>query len=90
MIKVLSNFPGGGAVKFNLYLQIRFKLFKLWIVAFHWPRGFDFYQNDGIARFKALQFSVATSESKLADFRGKNIGIVFQFFQLVPTLIIHH
>ena len=30
----------------------------------------------------------ALSESRLAGFRGKNIGIVFQFFQLVPTLSI--
>ncbi len=28
------------------------------------------------------------SESRLADFRGQNIGIVFQFFQLVPTLTV--
>lgn len=28
------------------------------------------------------------SESKLATWRGKNIGIVFQFFQLIPTLTI--
>lgn len=28
------------------------------------------------------------SESHLADFRGRNIGIVFQFFQLVPTLTV--
>lgn len=28
------------------------------------------------------------SESKLASWRGKNIGIVFQFFQLIPTLTI--
>ena len=28
------------------------------------------------------------SESALADFRGNNIGIVFQFFQLVPTLTV--
>jgi putative ABC transport system ATP-binding protein len=28
------------------------------------------------------------SESRLADFRGRNIGIVFQFFQLVPTLTV--
>ena len=27
-------------------------------------------------------------ESKLAKWRGKNIGIVFQFFQLIPTLTI--
>lgn len=27
-------------------------------------------------------------ESALASFRGKNIGIVFQFFQLIPTLTI--
>ena len=34
---------------------------------------------EGIARL---------SESELADFRGRNIGIVFQFFQLVPTLTV--
>jgi putative ABC transport system ATP-binding protein len=28
------------------------------------------------------------SESALAEFRGNNIGIVFQFFQLVPTLTV--
>lgn len=28
------------------------------------------------------------NESKLAQWRGKNIGIVFQFFQLIPTLTI--
>jgi putative ABC transport system ATP-binding protein len=28
------------------------------------------------------------SESKLAGWRGRNIGIVFQFFQLIPTLTI--
>jgi putative ABC transport system ATP-binding protein len=28
------------------------------------------------------------SESELASWRGKNIGIVFQFFQLIPTLTI--
>ncbi len=28
------------------------------------------------------------NESKLASWRGKNIGIVFQFFQLIPTLTI--
>jgi putative ABC transport system ATP-binding protein len=30
----------------------------------------------------------AMNESKLASWRGKNIGIVFQFFQLIPTLTI--
>ena len=28
------------------------------------------------------------SESTLADWRGRNVGIVFQFFQLLPTLTI--
>jgi putative ABC transport system ATP-binding protein len=28
------------------------------------------------------------SETKLASFRGRNIGFVFQFFQLVPTLTV--
>lgn len=28
------------------------------------------------------------SESQLASWRGKNIGVVFQFFQLIPTLTI--
>ncbi len=28
------------------------------------------------------------SESRLAEWRGKNVGIVFQFFQLIPTLTI--
>lgn len=26
------------------------------------------------------------NESQMADWRGKNIGIIFQFFQLIPTL----
>lgn len=30
----------------------------------------------------------ALNESNLATWRGKNIGIVFQFFQLIPTLTI--
>ena len=30
----------------------------------------------------------ALGESELASWRGKNIGIVFQFFQLVPTLTV--
>jgi len=30
----------------------------------------------------------ALNESRLAKWRGKNIGIVFQFFQLIPTLTI--
>lgn len=28
------------------------------------------------------------NESSLAEWRGKNVGIVFQFFQLIPTLTI--
>jgi putative ABC transport system ATP-binding protein len=28
------------------------------------------------------------SENKLARFRGKNIGVIFQFFQLLPTLTV--
>src|SRR5215203_5873015 len=28
------------------------------------------------------------SESELASWRGKNVGVVFQFFQLLPTLTI--
>ena len=28
------------------------------------------------------------NETRLAKWRGKNIGIVFQFFQLIPTLTI--
>ncbi|HEY6871507.1 MAG TPA: ATP-binding cassette domain-containing protein [Geobacteraceae bacterium] len=28
------------------------------------------------------------NESSLAEWRGKNIGIVFQFFQLIPTLTV--
>lgn len=28
------------------------------------------------------------SESRLAEFRGRHIGIVFQFFQLIPTLTV--
>ena len=30
----------------------------------------------------------ALNESRLAKWRGENIGIVFQFFQLIPTLTI--
>ena len=30
----------------------------------------------------------ALSESQLASWRGRNIGIVFQFFQLIPTLTV--
>ena len=30
----------------------------------------------------------ALNESKLARWRGENVGIVFQFFQLIPTLSI--
>jgi putative ABC transport system ATP-binding protein len=30
----------------------------------------------------------ALGESELASWRGKNIGIVFQFFQLIPTLTV--
>lgn len=29
------------------------------------------------------------SEGELAEWRGKNVGVVFQFFQLLPTLTIH-
>ena len=28
------------------------------------------------------------SENKLAQFRGRNIGVIFQFFQLLPTLTV--
>jgi putative ABC transport system ATP-binding protein len=28
------------------------------------------------------------SENKLARFRGRNIGVIFQFFQLLPTLTV--
>jgi len=37
-----------------------------------------------IAGHKITSFA----ESALAEFRGENIGIVFQFFQLVPTLTV--
>ncbi|MFG1975287.1 ABC transporter ATP-binding protein [Nonomuraea fuscirosea] len=30
----------------------------------------------------------ALSESALADWRGRNVGLVFQFFQLLPTLTV--
>jgi len=30
----------------------------------------------------------ALSESQLASWRGRNVGIVFQFFQLIPTLTV--
>jgi putative ABC transport system ATP-binding protein len=48
----------------------------------------------GIDRPSSGEVSVAgarlneLSESKLAAWRGRNVGIVFQFFQLLPTLTI--
>ena len=36
----------------------------------------------------AGQAVTGRSESQLAEWRGRNVGIVFQFFQLLPTLTI--
>lgn len=41
----------------------------------------------GMVRINKTDFS-GYKEGKLAEWRGKNIGIVFQFFQLIPTLTI--
>jgi putative ABC transport system ATP-binding protein len=43
--------------------------------------------SDGVVNIAGRQIS-DFSESNLADFRGVNIGIVFQFFQLIPTLTV--
>ena len=43
--------------------------------------------SEGNVLFNGLQVD-KLSESELASWRGKNIGVVFQFFQLLPTLTI--
>ncbi len=43
--------------------------------------------SEGSIRIDDVQID-QLSESELASWRGKNIGIVFQFFQLIPTLTI--
>lgn len=48
--------------------------------------GID-HPTDGLVRVKGTDIH-QLGESELARWRGKNIGIVFQFFQLIPTLTI--
>ncbi|HET6363916.1 MAG: ABC transporter ATP-binding protein [Nitrospirota bacterium] len=48
--------------------------------------GID-HPNTGTVRINSTDVH-ALNESSLASWRGKNIGIVFQFFQLIPTLTI--
>jgi putative ABC transport system ATP-binding protein len=48
--------------------------------------GID-YPTSGIVLVNGLAIG-QLNESKLAKWRGQNIGIVFQFFQLIPTLTI--
>lgn len=48
--------------------------------------GID-HPSEGTVRINSTDIHVL-DESSLAQWRGKNIGIVFQFFQLVPTLSI--
>src|SRR5215212_5550482 len=48
----------------------------------------------GIDRLTSGEITIAgmrmnsLSESRLAEWRGRNVGLVFQFFQLLPTLTI--
>lgn len=46
--------------------------------------GID-HPSSGLVSIDGQNFS-GMSESKLAQLRGKHVGIVFQFFQLIPTL----
>jgi putative ABC transport system ATP-binding protein len=46
--------------------------------------GID-HPSDGLVEVNGTDIH-QMGESKLAQWRGKNIGIVFQFFQLIPTL----
>lgn len=48
--------------------------------------GID-HPTQGIIKLNGSEIS-QLNESQLAQWRGKNIGIVFQFFQLIPTLTI--
>ena len=48
--------------------------------------GIDF-PTQGIISINGTEIG-QMNESNLAQWRGKNIGIVFQFFQLIPTLTI--
>ncbi|MDJ1470912.1 ABC transporter ATP-binding protein [Xanthocytophaga flava] len=48
--------------------------------------GID-HPTEGIIRINDTQLN-ELNEDQLARWRGKNIGIVFQFFQLIPTLTI--
>jgi putative ABC transport system ATP-binding protein len=48
--------------------------------------GID-HPTSGIINFNGNSIN-KLSETKLAKWRGENIGIVFQFFQLIPTLTI--
>lgn len=48
--------------------------------------GIDF-PTQGVININGTEIG-QMNESKLAQWRGKNIGIVFQFFQLIPTLTI--
>lgn len=49
--------------------------------------GID-YPTTGTVKINDIEIKQLT-ESKLAKWRGKNVGIVFQFFQLIPTLTIN-
>ena len=48
--------------------------------------GID-HPSQGTVRINATDVH-KMNESSLAEWRGKNVGIVFQFFQLIPTLTI--
>jgi len=48
--------------------------------------GID-HPSDGVVKVNGTDIH-QLNESQLAQWRGKNIGIVFQFFQLIPTLTI--
>jgi putative ABC transport system ATP-binding protein len=48
--------------------------------------GID-HPSEGTVRINSTDI-YTLSESRLAEWRGRNIGIVFQFFQLIPTLTI--
>ncbi len=48
--------------------------------------GID-HPSEGTVRINSTDVHTL-NESRLAEWRGKNIGIVFQFFQLIPTLTV--
>jgi putative ABC transport system ATP-binding protein len=48
--------------------------------------GID-HPNQGTVNINSINIHTL-NESRLAEWRGKNVGIVFQFFQLIPTLTI--